>query len=54
MACTEVRGAIFNTKCSPKERSKLKLGKSSKAGKEKLLANDFCIKDLAIEHLKEK
>lgn len=55
LACTEVRAALFNSTCNPKERSRAKLmkGSSSKA-KEKLLANEFCVRDLAITHLKEK
>ncbi len=32
----------------------MKVIKNSKLTKEKVLANEFCVKDLAIEHLKEK
>lgn len=48
LACTEVRAALFNTKCNPKERTKVKIFKNSSTVKEKMIANDFCVKDLAI------
>jgi hypothetical protein len=54
LACTEVRAALFSSRCNPKERSRLTMFKGSSKAKEKLVANDFCIKDLATEHLKEK
>lgn len=54
LACSEVRAALFSSKCNPKERNKLKIIKNSKSAKEKMLANEFCVKDLAISHLKEK
>ena len=55
LACTEVRAALFNSQCNPKERQRMKLmkGSSSKA-KERLLANEYCVREVAIEHLKEK
>lgn len=48
LACTEVRAALFHTKCNPKERSKMRILKNSSKVKDKMLANDFCVKDLAI------
>lgn len=54
LACTEVRAALFNSTCNPKERSRMKIMKNSSKAKEKLLANEFCVRELAIEHLKEK
>jgi hypothetical protein len=32
----------------------MQIMKNSSKAKEKLLANEFCVRDLAIEHLKEK
>jgi hypothetical protein len=32
----------------------MKIMKNSSRAKDKLLANEFCVRDLAIEHLKEK
>jgi hypothetical protein len=32
----------------------MKIMKNSSKAKEKLIANEFCVRDLAIEHLKEK
>ena len=32
----------------------MKIMKNSTRAKEKLLANEFCVKELAVEHLKEK
>ena len=32
----------------------MKLLKNSSRAKEKLLANEFCVRELAVEHLKEK
>lgn len=54
LACTEVRGALFHTQCNPKERSRMKIMSGSSRAKEKLLANEFCVRELAVEHLKEK
>jgi inner membrane protease ATP23 len=54
LACTEVRAALFHSQCNPKQRSRMKMIKSSKMAKEKLLSNEFCVKEVAIEHLKEK
>lgn len=54
LACTEVRAALFNSQCNPKERTKLKIMKNSTRAKEKLQANEFCIREIAIDHLKEK
>jgi inner membrane protease ATP23 len=54
LACTEVRAALFHSQCNPKERSRMKLLKNSSKAKEKLLANEFCVRELAIEHLKER
>lgn len=54
LACTEVRAALFHSQCNPKERSRMKLMKNSTRAKDKLLANEFCVRELAIEHLKEK
>lgn len=54
LACTEVRAALFSSTCNPKERKHLSMVRNSTKAKEKLLANEFCVKDLAIEHLKEK
>lgn len=54
MACSEVRAALFHSRCNPKERSRLKILKNSKTAKEKIIANEFCVRDLAVEHLKEK
>jgi len=54
LACTEVRAALFHSQCNPKERSRMQIMKNSSRAKEKLIANEFCVRDLAIEHLKEK
>ena len=54
LACTEVRAALFHTQCNPKERSRMKIMSGSSRAKEKLLANEFCVRELAVEHLKEK
>lgn len=54
LACTEVRAALFHSQCNPRERSHLKVMKGSSTAKDKLLANEFCVRELAIEHLKEK
>ena len=48
LACTEVRAALFSSKCNPKDRKRLQMFKNSSKVKEKMLANDFCVKDLAI------
>jgi hypothetical protein len=32
----------------------MKIMKNSSKAREKLIANEFCVRDLAIEHLKEK
>ncbi len=54
LACTEVRAALFHTQCNPKERNRMQLIKQSNKAKEKLLANEFCVREVAVEHLKEK
>ena len=54
LACTEVRAALFSSKCNPKERTRFKFMSNNKTNKEKKVANEFCVKDLAIEHLKER
>lgn len=54
LACTEVRAALFHSQCNPKERNRMKIMKNSSKAKEKLMANEFCVRELAIEHLKEK
>lgn len=54
MACSEVRGALFSSKCNPKDRSRMKIMKNSQKNKERVMANEFCVKELAIQHLKEK
>ena len=54
LACTEVRAALFHSQCNPKERTRMQIMKNSSKAKEKLIANEFCVRELAIEHLKEK
>lgn len=54
LACTEVRAALFHSQCNPKERKRMQVLKQSSSAKEKLIANEFCIREIAIEHLKEK
>lgn len=54
LACTEIRAAQFHSQCNPKERSKLKVAKFTKTAQEKLISNEFCMREVATEHLKEK
>jgi len=57
LACTEVRAALFDSKCNPRERVGTRLSKfnqSTKLAQEKLDANEFCMKDMAVSHLMEK
>lgn len=49
-----MRAALFSSTCNPKERNRMKIMKNSSKAKEKLLANEFCVREIAIEHLKEK
>jgi hypothetical protein len=55
LACTEVRAAFFSTKCNPKQRSSRW---STFGGRMDLLdrkdASDYCVRELAQEHLEEK
>lgn len=54
LACTEVRAANFNTKCSGVADRRLPFGRLMKVDTQRLEASDFCLKDLAIEHLRER
>ena len=54
LACSEVRAALFNSKCNIRDRKHFRKMVSDKTQQGKFLANEFCVKDLAIEHLKEK
>lgn len=56
LACTEVRAAQFDFKCNPRERTGSKLSKftGSQLAKDKIDANEFCMKDLATSHLMER
>eukprot|EP00354_Favella_ehrenbergii_P004164 CAMPEP_0170467998 /NCGR_PEP_ID=MMETSP0123-20130129/11353_1 /TAXON_ID=182087 /ORGANISM="Favella ehrenbergii, Strain Fehren 1" /LENGTH=103 /DNA_ID=CAMNT_0010734477 /DNA_START=476 /DNA_END=784 /DNA_ORIENTATION=+ len=56
LACTEVRAALFHSQCNPAERSNMSrlriTGNSS--SKARLEANEFCVKEKAIEFLSER
>eukprot|EP00347_Sterkiella_histriomuscorum_P017831 403347812 len=54
LACSEVRAALFNSNCNIKDRKKFKQLSSNKSKDGRTVSNEFCVKDLAIEHLKEK
>jgi len=51
-----VRAAQFDSKCNPRERTGSRLSRisGSKIAREKMDANEFCMKDLAISHLMER
>ena len=56
LACTEVRSAQFDSTCNPREKTGSRLSKlsGSKIAREKIDANEFCMKDLATRHLTER
>lgn len=49
-----MRAANFDTKCNPIRYSRLPLQKLMAEDTERMAASDFCIKDLAIQHLRER
>ena len=54
LACTEVRAAIFHSQCNPNERSKMSRLRMTSQSREKEDANEFCVKEKAIEFLQER
>ena len=54
LACTEVRAALFHSQCNPSERSKASRLRMTGNSKEKMDANEFCVKEKAIEYLQER
>jgi len=51
LACTEVRAALFHSECNINERSKLSVTRVSKDRQD---ANEFCVREKAIEFLSER
>ena len=48
LACTEVRAANFNSKCELRRKSKMHAFlKDFKFHQEQMMANEYCVKDLA-------
>ena len=54
LACTEVRAALFHSQCNPAERSKMSRLRITGQSKAKMDANEFCVKEKAIEFLGER
>ena len=56
LACTEVRAALFHSQCNPNEKATgmTPRGFPTKGQRDRVDANEFCVKDVAIEHLKER
>ena len=56
LACTEVRAAAVNTKCNAVTKSGLPfwVQKGMPTNYDRIEASEYCVKDLAIEHLKER
>ena len=54
MACTEVRAALFHTRCNPRQRKTLQRFRMTETAQAKLDANEFCVRELATDHLREK
>ena len=52
LACTEVRAALFHSKCNPRQKSGF--SKFGKVNQDKIDANEFCMKDMATARLMEK
>ena len=48
LACTEVRAALFHSECLPKANKNIKFLKNTKLDQEKMTANEFCVRELAI------
>ena len=53
LACTEVRGALFDSLCNPKQREQLS-NLPSMTGDARVETNEFCIRDKAVSHLMER
>ena len=54
LACTEVRAALFHSQCNPSERSKMTRLRITGQSQARMDANEFCVKEKAIEYLSER
>ena len=55
LACTEVRAALFHSQCNPRERYRLtSMSGYTKTALDKMEANEFCVREKATEHIKER
>ncbi len=55
LACTEIRAALFHSQCNPLSSGGLApRGMNTKGQRDRVDANEFCVKEVATEHLKER